>query len=260
MKRIKRVFYVLPLWFCYLSLVQAQSFRPAVVPAGIIYNRERTLNLKITTNRGIAPGVEFGKLQTYYKTTYFQVNAGNIRHAKEQRQSAPPAPNYTLRPYIYGKRNSFLALRAGWGAKRYYSEKARQKGVALGISYSAGPTLGILKPYYLALRRKSDNPTQSRVTYEKYSDENASAFLDNTLIVGAGAFTRGLSEISFLPGGNASLAFHLDWGAFDEFVKALEIGVMADVFIKKAPILIADTQNNRTFVNFFVNLQFGKRK
>lgn len=255
-----RFFYVFPCWLCAMTVVYAQNFRAPVASAGIIYNREKTINLKITTNRGIAPGVEFGKLQTYYKTTCFHINAGDIRHPKEQRQSAPPSPNYSLRPFIYGKRNNLLAVRMGWGAKRYYSEKARQKGVAMGISYALGPTLGILKPYYLALRRKSDNPTQSRVTYEKYSDENASAFLDNTLIVGAGAFTRGFSEISFLPGGNAMLAFHMDWGAFDEFVKALEVGVMADVFIKKAPLMVSDAQNNRTFVNFFVNLQFGKRK
>ena len=78
-------------------------------------------------------------------------------------------------------------------------------------------------------------------------------------ILGASPFTRGFSEISFLPGANASVALHMDWGAFDEFVKALEIGLMVDVFAKKAPILVSE-ENNQIFFNFFINLQLGKRR
>jgi len=255
-----RRYFTLLVFVCASTLAVAQNFKPPATGVGIIYNRERAINLKITTHRGIAPGIEFGKLQTYYKTTCFQANIGDIRHPKEQRQSAAPTVSRTFRPFIYGKRNSLLALRAGWGAKRYYSEKARQRGVAMGMSYSVGPTLGLIKPYYVALRRLTDIPGQSRVQNEKYSESNADVFLDNTRILGAGPFTKGFSELSLLPGGNASLALHMDWGAFDELVKALEIGIMLDVFIRKAPILVTDSQNNRTFVNFFVNMQFGKRK
>lgn len=239
---------------------RAQNFKAPVTGVGIIYNREMALNLKVTTNRGVAPGIEFGRLRTYYKTTYFHVNVGDIRHPKEYRQSAAPTPSRSFRPFVFGKRNNLLALRAGWGVKRYYSEKARQKGVAIGTSYSFGPTLGVLKPYYIALKRVADQPSQSRVSHEKYSEANASVFLNNYVILGASPFTRGFSEVSFLPGANASLALHLDWGAFDEFLKAMEIGIMADVFMRKAPILVDDAQNNRTFINFFVNLQFGKRR
>ena len=40
-------------------------------------------------------------------------------------------------------------LRVGMGAKRYFSEKAKRKGIAIGINYQAGVSLGLLKPYYL---------------------------------------------------------------------------------------------------------------
>ena len=52
---------------------------------------------------------------------------------------------------------------------------------------------------------------------------------------------------------------HLDWGAFDEFVKAFEIGAMLDVFPSKIPILVGEN-NHQVFLNFFVNLQLGKRR
>jgi hypothetical protein len=95
---------------------------------------------------------------------------------------------------------------------------------------------------------------------QKYSAANDSIFLDNSKILGAAPFTKGLSEISIIPGGTASIAYHMDWGAFDEMVKALEIGFTIDVFAKKTPIFVDNSQNQQVFFNFFLNLQFGKRK
>lgn len=228
---------------------------------GIIYNRETTFNMKLTTNRGFVPGMEFGRLRTYYKTTFFHISMGEMKHPKEQRQSADPILSRSFRPFIFGKQNNFFAVRAGWGAKRYFSEKAKQKGVAVGMSYSFGPTLGLLKPYYLAICYPDpDRPGDCRIFHEKYSSENASLFLDeNGRIKGASPFTRGFGELGVRPGANFSVAFHMDWGAFDEFVKALEIGAMLDVFPTKVPILVGD-ENKQLFFNFFVNLQLGKRR
>ncbi len=242
-----------------LVSVGAQGFKPPVTGVGVIYNRETVFNLKVGTNHGFAPGLEFGRLRTYYKTTYYNISLGELKHPKEQRQSAGPSATRSFRPYVFGKQNNFFALRTGWGVKRYYSEKARQKGVAVGMSYSFGPTLGILKPYYLVLARVSDTPGSLLVSHERYSEGNEDIFLDNTHILGASSFSRGFGNLSLLPGANASIAFHMDWGAFDEFVKAMEIGLMVDVFAKKAPILVSD-ENKQLFFNFFVNLQFGKRR
>ncbi|MCB0525685.1 MAG: hypothetical protein H6576_05170 [Lewinellaceae bacterium] len=227
---------------------------------GIIYSHERTFNLRLATSRSMAVGMEFGKLRTYDKTKTWNISLGELKHPKEQRQSADPRASRAFRPFVYAKQNSLFVVRAGWGAKKYFSEKAKQKGVAIGMSYSIGPSLGLLKPYYLALAIESDGGTSYRVRHQKYSSENAKIFLDNTRILGASPFTRGIGESSFLPGGNASIAYHMDWGAFDEMVKALEIGLMVDVFAKKAPIFVSDTQNKQVFFNFFLNLQFGKRR
>lgn len=239
--------------------VNGQGTLPASTGVGILYNRETTFNLKLTTNRGIVAGMEWGRLRTYYKTTTFNINLGEIRHIKEQRQSADPTLSRSFRPYVFGKQNNFLVVRSGWGAKRYYSEKARVKGVAVGMSYSIGPTLGLLKPYYLALTYQGDVPGNNRIVHEKYSEENANVFLNETRILGASPYTTGFSEMKILPGANATIAFHMDWGAFDEFVKAFEIGAMLDVFPKNVPIMVSE-ENTPFFFNFFVNLQLGKRR
>lgn len=253
-------------FFCLLLVSAAVSegvsqtgFKPPATGVGIIYNTETTINLKLVTHRSFALGMEFGRLQTYDKTKYYHFGIGEIKHPKEYRQSADPSVSRSFRPYVFGKRNNLLVLRAGWGMKHYFSEKAKQKGVAIGMSYSFGPSLGLLKPYYLALRYTADGAGNSRILHERYSEENAAVFLDNTRILGASPFTRGLGKLGFRPGANATIALHLDWGAFDDFVKALELGLMLDAFAQKVPILVS-SQNDRLFFNFFLNLQLGKRK
>ncbi len=250
------------------SFATAQRAKLPQTGPGILYDRETAINLRIGTNRSMMVGVEFGRLRSYYRTTYYYASLGELRHPKEQRQSADPVRSGSFRPYIFGKQNNFFALRGGWGFKRYYSEKARTKGVAIGVNYAAGPTLGILKPYYLAIRRidvTNPNSSNFKLSAEKYSEEgNSTLFLDNTKINGAASFWRGIDELSFRPGANASAAIHLDWGAFDEMVKALEIGVMLDVFPTRIPIMVAkgdaDRINNPFFLSFFANLQLGKRR
>jgi hypothetical protein len=239
---------------------RAQGSYPQKTGVGIVYNQERTFNIQAATNRNLSIGLGFGKLRTYDKTKTWNISLGELKHPKEQRQSADPRASRAFRPFVYGKQNSLFVLRSGWGGKRYFSEKAKQKGVAIGASYSIGPSLGMLKPYYLALAHEGGFNTSYRVIHQKYTPGNAAIFLDNTRILGASPFSRGIKETSFLPGGNAAVALHMDWGAYDEMVKALEIGFFVDFFLKKASIFVSDEQNKNVFMGFFVNVQFGKRR
>lgn len=227
---------------------------------GIVYNRETTFNIRFSTNRSFGFGMEWGRLRTYNKTKTLSLYLGELKHPKEQKQNAAPSLKRSLRPFVYGKQNSLFVLRGSWGLKRYFSEKAKQKGVAVGMSYSFGPSLGLLKPYYLALNYSESGSPSGRPLFQKYSAKNDTVFLDNSKILGAGPFTKGFGEMSILLGGNASIAYHMDWGAFDEMVKALEIGLSVDVFARKAPIFVSADTNQQVFFNFFLNLQFGKRK
>ena len=54
----------------------------------------------------------------------------------------------------------------------------------------------------------------------------------------------------------------IDWGAFDEFMRAVEAGIMIDIFPKKLPIMapVNGVDENRPyFFNLYVSLQLGKR-
>ncbi len=234
---------------------------------GIIYDREVTADLKLHTN-GWAFGVNIGQVKTYYLTNYWNFEFGELKHRKEMKQSFDIQPfnsDRTFRSFIYGKQNNFFALRGGFGQKRYLSEKAKRKGVAIGLTYEGGATMGILKPYYLELRYFAESGVNDFIVRsERFSEENRDKFLDINSIYGASGFARGLGELSIVPGLHGKAAVHIDWGAFDEFVKALEAGVMFDLFFQEVPImvetpLIEDGENQALFVNLYINLQLGKR-
>lgn len=232
---------------------------------GVVYNKEFAFNFKPHTN-GIAAGVQFGNIRAYNRTSYWGIELGELKHIRETRQNKSnqiAALEGAFRGFVYGKQNNFYALRATFGEKRYLSEKARRKGLALGLDYSAGASLGILKPYYLLLRYVPEDFNRN-FRSEKYSAENENRFLDINSIYGADGFSKGLGESRFLPGGHAKVALHFDWGAFDEFVKAFEVGIMADFYFQKVPIMIEtetapNVKNQPLFLNLFLNVQLGKR-
>ncbi len=244
------------------SFLLNQSFAQVGTPEfdrGIIYNQEFSLGLRMHTN-GFALGTTFGKIKTYDHTNYLHFELGELKHVKEFRQSfeIPSAISGRIsKAFKYGKQNNLYVLRGSAGSKRYFSEKAKVKGVAVGISYEGGATLGLLKPYYLDLRSGDGKQT---IPF-KYSEEDHSRFLDIWQIHGASPWTKGFNEISLSPGINGKFAVHFDWGAFDEYVKSIEAGIMVDAFLNKTPIMVEvdNVENRRLFINLFINLQFGKR-
>jgi hypothetical protein len=230
--------------------------------SGILYKQERALELRPHSNGG-AIAFQFGKILTYYKTRYYQFDIGILRHPKEYRQAITfhSGNPFTRTPnsFTYGKQNHFVILRAGFGEKKYFSDKAKRKGVAVGINYQVGASLGLLKPYYLHLSRLEDDGFTDYVSTERYSEENAELFLDDTKIVGPASFFKGFDEISIVPGINARIGAHFSLGAFDQYVKAFEMGITVDAFPRRVPIMIIEN-NTPVFINGYLSFQIGKRQ
>jgi hypothetical protein len=252
------------LFFCFAIFAQT-TLQPKQIDfdwKGVVYKKELAFDVRLHTN-GFAFAVNFGELKTYYKTNYYHLEFGWIKDPRERKQNKNSRITIfnNSTSFIYGKQNSFMVLRAGLGTKRYLSEKAKRKGVAIGISYEVGPSIGLLKPYYLVLERTGDDPTSIFNSVEKYSEENADVFLNYNKIVGSGGFFTGYAEISLVHGLKGKFGVHFSLGAFDRIVKALEAGIMFEAYTKKIPIMIETqtTKNSPYFVNLYVNLQFGKR-
>lgn len=282
---MKKIYFVLLALFAFSTVVIAQSNiqpRLGYEEKGIIYNKEFTVDFRLHTH-GFALGANVGKLKTYYLTRYFNFELGHLKHPKEFRQSFDSAPSNiatSSRSYIFGKQNNFYVLRVGMGIKKYFSEKARKRGLAVGATYEAGPSLGVLKPYHLQIirYRETGGGNPAYIREEAFSEFNANEFLNVDNIYGSGSTSKGFGDLSLTPGLHGKAGIHFDWGAFDEFVKAIEAGIMVDVYFRKIPIMVDEAtvtnlntnpstvslipqniENRPFFINFFLNLQLGKR-
>ncbi|MBK9151182.1 MAG: hypothetical protein IPM26_09335 [Saprospiraceae bacterium] len=64
-----------------------------------------------------------------------------------------------------------------------------------------------------------------------------------------------------MPGIQGKLGLFFSVGAFDEFAKSIELGIMGELFMRKVPIMV-ETQaisNKPYFVNFYATIELGKR-
>lgn len=230
------------------------------VEKGVIYNKEQSVDLRINTN-GFSIGLNTGKIKTFYKTNTLYIDLALHRDIKESRQNnkvifAPT--NETSTAFVYGKINSFYSLKFGKGIKKYWSDKAAKKGVMVGYLLEGGLTLGILQPYYIKVATLNEDTGLPELKEIKYGNGDDDLFLDNIRIFGRAPIFKGLFESTFVPGLHFQGALHFDYGKYDEFIKALEVGLMANVFTQ--PIQLMINQPKRPYsLNFFLSLQFGKR-
>lgn len=255
------------IWMCSGSLVDAQkTFQPKQIEydwKGIIYRYESAIEFSLHTN-GFLIGYNKGKIITYDKTQYYHFSLGYIKDPRERRQNKNVAfDGQSSSTFTYGKLNSLYVARAGFGRKRYLSEKAKRKGIAVGYNYEVGPAIAMLKPNYLNILYtiEVDGQQFNELREEKYSGENADMFLNYDRIFGGAGFSKGWSDLTFTPGVQAKGSIIFSLGAYDKYVKMVEVGIMADLFIKKIPIL-AETEevsNKPYFVNLYITLQLGSR-
>ena len=231
---------------------------------GVVYRNEVAVDFRLHTN-GLALALNLGKIKTYDQTTYLHFELGYMKDPRETKQNRNIAIGSfgQSSPYAFGKVNHMFVMRAGWGYRKYLSEKAKRKGLAIGYNYEIGPALAVLKPYYLRLlyREDADGRIVTDVRNERLTDENRDLFFSQTDIYGGGGFFRGFGELGFTPGIQAKGGVFFSLGAFDRLVKTVEAGIMVDVFPKKIAILqeTDDISNKPYFVNLYLNLQLGRR-
>jgi len=257
------------LLFVFASNLFAQKvFQPKQINSnfkGLVYKDEFSFDLRLMPH-GVNLGYTIGELQTYYKTTFYSFDIGFLKDSKERKfnMNTNFATEGSSDSFVYSKQNSLFILRAGKGFKRYLSEKALRRGLAVGYSFEGGVSLGVLKPYYLKLIydvEETDSGDIREIREERYSEENSEQFLNFNSIFGGSNFWKGLFESSVAVGlhGKASGLFAL--GAYDKNVRAAEIGITFDAFAKKMPIFVEtdNLKNRRIFLNIFISFHLGKR-
>lgn len=221
----------------------------------IAYSRQTVFGLKATTD-GYGALLEIARMKTVGKANLFSLEIGEHKHAKEERLT--PVDGFTGfqvgNSYIYGKQNNFYFAKLGYAQQRLLGGKGLKNGVAVSAIYGGGFSAGLLKPYYLRVITGTGEEEEI-----KYPSPGDSLFLDPSAISGGAGFGKGFGDLKFVPGLHAKAAVRFDYGRYNETVSALEVGVQAEYYTQKMPIMILNKEK-RFFFNAYVALLLGKRR
>lgn len=221
----------------------------------LIFNKQNLFAIKLNTD-GYGIFIEKSKYKTTQLSNLWWVELGERKHPKEEKLSIQSniLPGLTLgNPFIYGKQNNFFYLKFGFGQQRLIGGKGNKNGIAVAAVYGGGLSLGMLKPYYLEIQEGGN------IKKTRYDGTNEATFLDPNKIMGGGSLFNGFNEIKYVPGAHIRGGLRFDYGRFNEIASAVEVGVNAEFYGSKMPIMLRNPEKN-FFYGFYVALVFGRRK
>ena len=226
----------------------------------LVFQKQWALGLKLNTD-GVSFFYEHGKYKTIKRTNLWWIEVGEKKQHNQTKQTPDPAPPDWASlisigdNFVYGKQNNFYPFKIGFGRQLLIGSKGTTNGVAVSAIFGGGLSLGLVKPYYVQV---FDSTSQTEVRDIKYND-NPTEFLDYNSIVGASGFSKGLSELTVVPGIHARGSLRFDYGRYRETLSALEVGFNADFYAQKVTIMVQNPSHN-LFINTYVAFDFGGRK
>jgi len=149
--------------------------------------------------------------------------------------------------FVYGKLNSFISFRYGYGFLKEKFRKIDRGGVAIRYFYNGGISLGVLKPIYYEIIYAYNTE------FEKF-DINRHGVQD---ILGKASFFKGLEEASITPGGFLKFGLSFEYSKKDRQVRAVEAGFSLEGFAKKMAVM-ANEKDKQLYFSIFLSYRFGR--
>ncbi len=224
---------------CFQSLAQTQD--------SYDYNSEFTWGINKNTFAGLIGGFVFKKgrkLSDRVLETY-GLEVINVKHPQEVRRTSGSGNQF-----IYGKSNYLYALRMQYGRDIILFKKAPQQGAEIKAVFAAGPTIGVLAPYYIQLKPDGgDVPV-----FRQYDSSIPIGSIDGT-----GRVFQGIGDSKLKLGLNLKAAINFELGTVKSQVTGFEAGFLLDAYASKVE-LMPNAKKYSVFPTFFIALFYGSRK
>lgn len=226
------------------------------------YRKEFVYGINFNTRGGLIGGVSVRSTRVLNEnwSRFWSIEAVEIKHRKERRVAS-----FNGSSFVLDKANYFMALRPSVGAQRVIFRKAAESGVQVNALMSAGPTIGLLMPYYINYdytERTPGRPNNSEdVRAEQYDPY---IHLDQSLIIDRAPLFRGASETKPYIGAHWRGALSFEYGRYRDAVAGIETGVLLELYGKRPVILrsrdVPDSQiNNRFYPSVYLTVYLGSR-
>ena len=213
----------------------------------VLYRNEATGSIFAHT-RGW--GIQYARLKhvTGTRKRILEFSVANMKHPKEYKLKYEGISGN--KSFYYGKLNSLMMLRTGVGIQRTLYERSERKSLEIRLSTVLGCNLTFVKPVYLYVFKEN----YLAPIIERYNPDEHN--LSN--IAGRAPMLFGFSNLTLRPGAYAKLGFSFEYGEYSNEVKAIETGVLLDVF--PAPVsTMAKIPQEQVFVTLYLSFVFGKK-
>lgn len=229
------------LWFAAPVLAQEEDEEE--------YDSEFVYGINFNTNGGIIGGVILKYAKSISPRMYqsFGLEIVNVKHPKELRSAYCQGCNSV----IFGKQNYLFAIRPSYGRELILFRKAPDEGVQINAIAAAGPSIGLIKPYYIQYAYSSTD-----IRSEQYSPEIHS---DSYRILGSSNIFDGFGESNLAIGAHLKTGLSFELSGFRNSVTGFEVGFLLEAYTKKI-ILIPAAENRNVFTSAYLNLYFGSKK
>lgn len=214
----------------------------------ITYRKSFAFGAKMITD-GYGIFFELGRASSVKKGLLYQLEISERKHEKEEKLNSYFSNSV---PYIYGKENYVYPIKLGVQQQTLLGNKSNKNGVAITANYGGGVIASLLRPYYVQVQKGNG------IDYIKYDSPDSSQFLGSQIFGGPG-LGKGWNELKVVPGVYAKAAVRFDYGAYNEIISALEVGVTGEYYTKEIPQMAYNTQK-QFFFGGYVAIIFGKRK
>lgn len=228
------------------------------------YRKEFVYGLNFNTQGGLIGGVSIRSARVLDDRwlRFWSLEGVSLKNQKEERVSN----SATGGSFIYHKTNYAFALRPSFGVQRILFRKAADAGVQVNALLSAGPSIGILMPYYI-----SYDYTAAQTGRVSNSDDIRDEQYDPSIHVQEGAildhapFFSGIAKTQFVAGAHLRGALSFEYGRYRDAVAGLEAGFLVESYAKRLLILSPGNQgdaaliNNKFFPSVYLTLYIGHR-
>jgi hypothetical protein len=212
------------------------------------YQSEFVWGINKNTSGGLIGGFVFKKsrkVQERVLETY-GLEIMNVKHPQESRRNS-----VTGNFFIYGKNNYLYTFRFQYGRDFILFEKAPQQGVEIKAVLAAGPSFGIVAPYYVEWAPDGNGFVTVR---EQYYPEIPAEY-----ILGTGRLFEGLADSKMKMGANIKAALNFELGTFKSQVTGFEAGFLLDMYGSDIE-MVPTAKNYSTYPTLFLTFFYGKRK
>ncbi len=210
------------------------------------YKDEFLWGVNKNTTGGLIGGFVFRKSRKISDKMFESIGVElmNVKHSKETRWNS-----VTGTFFIYGKLNYLYSIRPQYGREIILFDKSPDQGVEIKLNLAAGPSFGLLSPYYVEIGEFGTN--SYKVPFDKTIQYGE--------ILGPGNLFQGLGESSIKMGANAKVGLSFEMGTIKSQVTGFEIGALFDAYLGDINLMV-NTQKSSFFPTAYISLFYGMRK